>query len=111
MGGSFNPFDLLFQPGEHGDGAFGMRPDPPFVNGVDREGIEVIPSLSPTPLHDDQVGRFQHLQMLHDCAPVQFPELRAKCPCGQRLVPERIQDRPSLGRGKRSKHLVLLFLD
>lgn len=60
------------QPAQHRRSVGGIGANPTFVNRVNRESVEVVPSLSPTPLDHDQPGVLKDLKVLHDGAPVEF---------------------------------------
>src|SRR5262245_36426898 len=51
-------FQIVLELRQHRHRPFGVGADPALVNGVDGEGVEVVPALAPAPLGDDQVGRF-----------------------------------------------------
>ena len=85
------PLEILFQTRQHRDGALRVRSDPAFMDGVDGQRVEVIPALPPAPFGDDQVGVFQHLQMLHHGASVDVLKQGAQLPRGQRLIAKRVE--------------------
>jgi len=86
-----------------------MGPDPAFVDGVNGEGVEVVPALAAAALGDDQVGGFQHLQMLHHRAAVEVRELRAQTAGGQRLIAQHVEDGAAMMGGEGAEHTVLLL--
>lgn len=59
-------FQVCLQSVENGHRMRGIIADPKLVNLLDRQRIEIVPALASRPDDDDQVGLFQHLQMLHD---------------------------------------------
>lgn len=83
------------EPGETGDRIPGVRADPTFVNVVDRKRVQVIPTLAPTSFGDDKIGLFQHAQVKHDRASIEFVELIAERAGRERLIAQRVKDRSS----------------
>ena len=61
---------------------------------VDRQRVEVVPPLAPAPLGDDQVGLFEHFQMLHDRAAVDFRKMGAQRARRQWLILEVVEHLP-----------------
>jgi hypothetical protein len=52
--------------GECRDLSFGVLVDPAVVDQPDRDGVEKVELFSAGPSSDDEVGLFEHTQMLHD---------------------------------------------
>ncbi|MNL61363.1 hypothetical protein D3C87_1852740 [compost metagenome] len=48
------------------------------MDGVDGQGVEMVPAFAPAPLGDDEASLFEHTQMLHDGAAVEFGKGRAE---------------------------------
>src|SRR3546814_15788188 len=67
----------------------GVGADPAVVDILDRHCVEMVPPLAPAALGDDESGIFQHFQMLHHRAAIEFGEMRAQRAGGQRLILDR----------------------
>lgn len=92
FGGDADRFlECALQGGQPSGREGGMRADPAFVNLVNRQGVEVVPALSSAPFHDDEIGRFQNLQVLHHAAAVKLGEQRAELACGHGQIAQMIQ--------------------
>ena len=69
-----------------------MGANPSFVDLLDWERIEVVPSLAPLANGDDEVCRLEHSKMLHDGAAVDLWKPRAERACRKRLVAQFVED-------------------
>ena len=101
----------MLQLSQHGHRTLGVGADPAFVDGVDRQWVEVVPTLPAPPLDDDEVGAFQRLQMLHHGAAIEFGKLGAERPGGQRLVAQNVEDRSAMMRCEGAENPVLPLAD
>ena len=77
----------------------GIRADPAFVDIADRKRVEVVPALAATADGDDEIRRFQHIEMLHHGAAVERGEGCAQRAGGQRIILQAIENlTPDRGR-------------
>jgi hypothetical protein len=85
-------FHLSFHPGQQCSGAAGILADPPVVNFLDGDHVQVVPAAAPFALHDHQPGFFQHSKVLHHGAAVNLPEMAAELPGGLGRLLEQVED-------------------
>ena len=85
-------FGLVFEAAQHACGISGVGADPAFVDGVDGQGVEVVPALAATTFGDDEAGVFQHFEMLHDGAAIKLGQQFTKGAGGARLCAQQIQN-------------------
>lgn len=68
-----------------------MGSDPSFMDRMNRNGVKMIPPLSPLFLGNDQVGPFKNFDMLHDRTTIQFGKMRTERARSQWLIAQVIQ--------------------
>ena len=73
----------------------GIGTDPAFVDALDRDGVEVIPTLTAAPLDDYEVGFLEDAEMLHHGRAIEFREQLGKSPGRFRAAFERIEKFPA----------------
>ena len=88
-----------------------VRPDPAFVDRLDRHRVEVIEALAAFTDRHDQPGPFEHVQVLHHRAAVELGKLAAQCAGGQGLIAQNVEYGAPMMRGKRTEYPVLLLGD
>ena len=86
----FRLLDILFQPGQSGSCSGGMGANPPFVDRLDRQCIQIIEPLPPLADRHDQLRAFEHPQMLHHGAAPHLFESVTKLGSGERTQLQRI---------------------
>lgn len=87
-------FHLPLEAPEHGSRIGGVGPDPALVNGMDRQGVEMVPALPAAPFGHDEASVFEDAQMLHDGAAVELGKLLAEHASGERRGFKRVENAP-----------------
>src|SRR5271169_1701669 len=85
-------FYLSFHPRQQCSGAAGVPADPPVVNFLDGDHVQVVPTAPAFALHDHQPGFFQHSKVLHHGAAVNLPEMTAEFAGGLGRLLEQVED-------------------
>lgn len=86
-----------------------MRADPPFMYRMNRQWVQMVPTLSSTSLYNDQISGLEHLQVLHNCTTINFGKMRAERARGEGLITKVVKDLPPHGRSQRLKDRVDVF--
>jgi hypothetical protein len=73
---------------------------------LDREHVEVVPSLPPPALSDDQPGALEHADVLHGGTAVEFGEPVAQLAGRARVVLQQVEDLPAGAVGERLEEAI-----
>jgi hypothetical protein len=73
----------------------------------DGKRVEIVPALAPISFHDEEVGFFQHSQVLHHSATIKQRKAAADVPRGPGPVLQEVQHETAPGVGEGFEDTVI----
>lgn len=108
--GAMTVFDVFLEPRKRRGESLHVFTNPAVAHALDRQRIEVIPPRSSFAANDDQLGRDEHVEMLHYCRAADGVEARDELAGRLRTFGQRVENVAPHRIAEGTPHELILLL-
>ncbi len=105
----FGGLEIVLETSQQCDGMVGILADPPPMDELDRNGVEIVPPLATLAACDDEAGSLEHAEVLHDGASVESVKAGAQIASREWRAFEQVKDLAAARIGKCFEDQVILL--